>query len=100
MRRNYDAVADARVFVDDGAIDHAIAPDADGRCLVEELEIEVGLHDGWVRFWHRGELLPLPADYQREMDEKQRALSEMTRRAEAAERELAEVRARGKNGKN
>ena len=30
FRRNHGAVADARIFVDDRAIDHAVAPDADG----------------------------------------------------------------------
>ena len=81
--------------------------DENGRCAITELDIEVALHDGWVRFWHRGELLPLPADLlhsleeaQHTLQETQRQLADVTRRAEAAERELAELRARGKNGKN
>ena len=78
----------------------SVPPNAEGRCAVEELEIEVALLNGWVRFWHRGELLPLPADLLRDLEATQRALSEMTRRAEEAERKLAEFQARGKNGKN
>lgn len=85
----------------------SVLPDANGRCAIKELEIEVGLLDGWVRFWHRGELLPLPGEWQRERDEmkQERAemkqeLAEMKRRAETAERELAESRRRSKNGKN
>jgi Uma2 family endonuclease len=85
----------------------SIVPDENGRCAIAELEMAVGLLGGWVRFWHRGELLPLPADLQHALQEAQHALdktkrelSEMTRRAEIAERELAELRARGKNGKN
>jgi hypothetical protein len=31
------------------------------------LSLEVGLLDGWVRFWHRGELLPLPADLEKDL---------------------------------
>lgn len=33
-----------------------------GRLAVPELELEVALLDGWVRFWFRGELLPRPED--------------------------------------
>ena len=40
----------------------AVKPNEHGRLAVQELELEVAIHDSWVRFWHRGELLPLPAD--------------------------------------
>jgi Uma2 family endonuclease len=62
-----------------------VPPNDDGRCAIPELEIEVGLLDGWVRFWHQGKLLPLPGDLLKEND--------------ALKRELAELRSR-KNGKN
>jgi Uma2 family endonuclease len=78
----------------------SIAPDTNGRCAIKEFEIEVGLLDGWVRFWYRGKLLPVPGEWLRERDEMRRELAEMKRRAESAERELAESRRRGKNGKN
>jgi Uma2 family endonuclease len=92
-----------------------VKPNARGRYPIAELELEVGLLDGWVRFWHRGELLPLPADLQRDLviarrqaEEEKRRAEEEKRRAEeerrradelqqrlgAAERELAELRAR------
>jgi Uma2 family endonuclease len=45
-----------------------------GRYPIPELDLELGLLDGWVRFWFRGELLPLPADLQRELEETQRQL--------------------------
>ena len=52
----------------------AVAPDENGRYPIPELELELGLHDGWVRFWFRGELLPLPADLRRAFrNERQRA---------------------------
>ncbi len=79
----------------------SVKPNKQGRYLVPELEMEVGLLDGWVRYWHQGELLPLPADMQRELDESRRQADEekcradeLQRRLEAAERELAELRAR------
>jgi Uma2 family endonuclease len=99
-----------------------VKPNKKGRCPIPKLELEVGLLDGWVRYWHQGELLPLPADLQRELDatrlqaeaarqqaeaarqqaeaarqlaeqEKLRA-DELQQRLEAAERELAKLRAR------
>jgi hypothetical protein len=71
------------------------------------LELEVALLVGWVRFWYQGELLPLPADLQRDLDETRRQLAEERRRADeatqqvhqerqarlAAEEELARLRA-------
>jgi Uma2 family endonuclease len=62
----------------------AVVPDDRGRCPLPELELEVGLHAGWVRYWFRGELLPLPADLLRQVDE------ERTLRL-AAEAKLAEA---------
>ncbi len=85
----------------------AVPPNDQGRCAIPELELEVGLLDGWVRYWFRGELLPLPADLQRDLkrerqraeQEKQRAEQEKQRADEerqarlAAERELELLRA-------
>ena len=85
-----------------------VRPNEHGRCPLPELELEMGLLDGWVRFWFRSELLPLPADLQRNLnqalhraneekrradDEKRRA-DELQRKLEAAEQELAEMRTR------
>jgi Uma2 family endonuclease len=61
----------------------SVEPNEHGRLALPELEIEVGLLDGWVRFWHQGQLLPLPG--------------ELLHENEALKRELAELRAR-KNG--
>jgi Uma2 family endonuclease len=33
-----------------------------GRLPIPEIEVEVGLLEGWVRFWFRGDLLPIPAE--------------------------------------
>src|SRR5580700_8634926 len=32
-----------------------------GRFAIAELELEIGLHDGWMRYWFRSKLLLLPA---------------------------------------
>jgi Uma2 family endonuclease len=77
-----------------------------GRYAIPELDLEVAILDGWVRYWYQGELLPLPADLQKELDEalakieeverqaynQKRRADELQQRLEAAERELAELR--------
>ena len=79
----------------------AVRVNKHGRYPVAKLEVEVALLHGWVRFWYEGELLPLPAELQRELDEAKRETAELRRRLEeerearlAAERGLAEFRAR------
>lgn len=73
----------------------SVVPDENGRCGIVELDLAVGLLDGWVRFWHTGELLPLPADLLRSLEDTQKQLAEMTRRAEAQTRRAeAETQAR------
>ena len=47
----------------------SVKPNATGRCPIPELELELALLDGWVRYWYRGELLPQPADLQSDLDE-------------------------------
>ncbi len=72
-----------------------VKPNEHDRLDIKELEVEVALLDDWVRFWYRGELLPLPADWQREMDETRRQLRQMKRRAgEEAKRAEEEHQAR------
>jgi Uma2 family endonuclease len=78
----------------------AVPPNEHGRHAIPELDLEVALLEDWVRFWYKGELLPLPADLQRDLDETRQQLRRMTRRAEAeqqarlaAEEELQRLRA-------
>ncbi len=60
----------------------SIKPDENNRCGIPELHLEVGLLDGWVRFWFKGVLLPLPADLQADLDEARRQLKLERRRAD------------------
>ena len=85
-----------------------VRPNAEGRVAIPELELEAALLDGWVRYWFRGELLPLSPDLQRRVDELVAELNEERRRHAwtrgeldqerrarlAAEEELARLRAR------
>jgi Uma2 family endonuclease len=45
-----------------------LLPNESGRLAIPELEIEAGLLDGWVRYWFRGELLPLPGELLRQLN--------------------------------
>ena len=55
----------------------SVKPNAHGRLAVEELEVEVAILDGYVRFWFRRKLLPLPGEMQLELDQAQAALQEV-----------------------
>ena len=71
----------------------SVKPNRHGRCAIPELDMEVGLLDEWVRYWHKGKLLPLPADLQRDLDRANQRVQELEKRQERIERELAELRA-------
>lgn len=60
----------------------SVKPNEHGRLAIEGVDVEVALLDDWVRYWYKGELLPLPADLQRDLDETRKQLRTMTRRAE------------------
>lgn len=45
----------------------AVKPGSSGRVAIPELEIELGLVNGVVRYWHGGELLLLPSELQNEI---------------------------------
>ena len=71
----------------------SVKANANGRFALAELDVEVALLDDWVRYWYKGELLPLPADLQRDLDETRQQLRKMTRRAATAEDEVQRLRA-------
>src|SRR5262249_48028883 len=60
----------------------AVPPNEHGRHPIPELNLEIGLLEEWVRFWYQGELLPLPGDLQRELDETRRQLRQEKQRAD------------------
>jgi hypothetical protein len=46
----------------------SVKPDERQRYTIPELELEIGLVDGWVRFWFRGERLEMPSQLREERD--------------------------------
>lgn len=96
----YPEKQDLRVHRHGGRRYKRVKPNAAGRYAIPELELEVGLLDGWVRFWHQGQLLELPGELQKRLDtEKQRADQEKRRadrekrRADTAQAEVERLRA-------
>lgn len=69
-----------------------VVPGANGRCPIPELELEVGLLGKWMRYWFRGELVPLPGDLLKERDAERTARLAAEQRAKDAEAELATLR--------
>ena len=71
----------------------SVKPNAQGRCEIPELELEVALHGGWMRYWFRGKLLPLPAELQAELLQALQGQERERQARLAAEQELARLRA-------
>jgi Uma2 family endonuclease len=72
----------------------SVKPNDQGRLAIPELDLEVALLGGWVRYWYRGELLPLPDELLRGLDEARRQTEEATRQAEEATRRAEELQRR------
>jgi Uma2 family endonuclease len=71
-----------------------VYPDEHGRCSLPELELEVAILDHWVRFWFRGELLPLPGELLEQRDQAQQEREQERRRANQAQQERERERLR------
>lgn len=70
----------------------SVKPNDAGRLAIPELELEAALLDGWVRYWFRGELLPLPGDLLRQLNATQAELTAKQKALDAAETEIARLR--------
>ena len=70
-----------------------VLPNERGRLSLPELEMEVTLLDGWARYWYRGELLPLPADLQRDLLQTRRELEQERQTRLTVEQENERLRA-------
>jgi Uma2 family endonuclease len=68
-----------------------VKPDEQGRSSIPELEIEVAILDGWLRYWFRGELVSLPADLLLKLQEARRQQQEAIGRADKEKRRADEL---------
>ncbi len=78
----------------------AVKPNEQGRLAMTEIDLEICLLAGWVRYWYQGELLPLPADLQRDLDQARQKLAETVKlldqerqARQAADEEIARLKA-------
>jgi Uma2 family endonuclease len=76
-----------------------VLPNRHGRYPIPDLELELGVVDGWVRYWFRGELLPLPAEMQQELDATRRQLIEEQRRTEEQKQRVEQEKQRAEQEK-
>lgn len=86
---------DLTVFRQAGGKYVSVTPNEHGRLAIPELELEAALLDGWVRFWFRGELLPLPGDLLKQLNATRDQLAKAREQLQAASesQRLAEQRA-------
>jgi Uma2 family endonuclease len=90
---------DLKLYRHDGQKYQLVTANAQGRLPLPELELEIALLDGWVRFWYRGQLLPLPDQLQRQLvREKQRA-DRAERRAEQEKQRAEQEKQRAEQEK-
>jgi Uma2 family endonuclease len=91
----YPQIQELSLYRHDGSKYVSVLPNERGRFPLPELELEVALLGGWVRYWHRGELLPLPPELVRNLEKERRLRQQAERGREEAERraELEQRRA-------
>lgn len=63
----------------------SVPPTENGRHPIPELELEVAILEGWVRYWFRGELLPLPGDLLHALQQKDQQLQQKDQQLQQAE---------------
>jgi hypothetical protein len=77
----YPPKQDLRLYHHDGTQYVQVSPNERGRFPIPELELELGLLGGWVRFWYQGKLIELPSELQRRVDDLQAKLVEAENQA-------------------
>ena len=79
---------DLQIYQHNGVEYERVAANQEGRYPVARLELEIGVLDGWMRFWHRGELLELPHDLVLQVRELKQSLQESKQQLEQKDQEL------------
>jgi Uma2 family endonuclease len=90
----YPDVLEVTLFRHTGRRYAAVRPNDSGRLDIPQLTLEAALLEDWVRFWFKGELLPLPAELERDLQETRRQLRQAEKRARQAEEQAERLRAR------
>jgi Uma2 family endonuclease len=95
----YPDTQDLTLYRHNGRKYVTVKPNREGRYAVPELEMEVALLDGWVRFWYQGELLPLPEELERELDGARQQAELEKRRADDEKRRADDEKRRADDEK-
>jgi Uma2 family endonuclease len=90
----YPEVQELSLFHHTGEKYVSVLPNEHDRLAITEVELEAALLNGWVRFWYRGELLPLPADLLEKLQQLEEQLRRAEQRAADAEATVALLQAR------
>jgi Uma2 family endonuclease len=69
---------DLQVYRHLGTQYERLEPDLAGRCAIEELDLQVGILDGWLRYWHEGKLLPVTDELAERIEQLVRRLDQQT----------------------
>jgi Uma2 family endonuclease len=98
----YPDTQDLTLYHHNGRRYVTVKPNGDERYAIPELDLELKILEGWVRYWYQGRLLPLPADLDRELTETKRQVAaekrradELQRQVETMQQELARLRGQG-----
>ena len=89
----YPDTQDLTLYHHAGEKYESVEPNELGRYAIPEVDIELALLEGWVRYWYKGRLLPLPEEMQRELHQLQDRLDAKDKALRAAEAENARLRA-------
>ena len=74
--RNFDL----QIYRHDGRQYVQMKPDSNDRYHVPELDVEIGVIEGWMRFWHRGKLVDLPEELDQQLQQQEQRIQEQQER--------------------
>lgn len=86
----HPARQDLRVYRHTGANYEPMELDVQGRRRIDVLDLELGLLDGWIRFWYRGQLLALPPELQQQLNEQSKTVRAQAKQLAERDKQLAE----------
>lgn len=86
----YPEKQDLRVYHHTARRYERLRPDEQERYAIPELDLHVGLLEGWVRYWHQGQLLELPGELSDRMAQQAQQIQQQARRIRQLEGHVKE----------
>ena len=90
----YPDTGDLSLYRHNGKRYVSVKPNEHGRYAIPELDLELAIVDGWVRYWYQGELLPLPEELQQQVDRLKRENDVLKRRTGELEQQTGQLQQR------